>query len=67
MGIMASQNIVSHPLTRRMKIGSPCTDAHRLFIVAMMMSPLALRARVVAFVAVTRLCVMLGRLSDIAA
>ncbi len=28
--IMATQKIVSHPLTRRMNTGSPCTDAQRL-------------------------------------
>jgi hypothetical protein len=30
IGIMATQKIVSHPLTRRMNTGSPCTDAQRL-------------------------------------
>jgi hypothetical protein len=33
MGIMAIQKIASHPLTFRMKIGSPCTDAQSDFIV----------------------------------
>jgi hypothetical protein len=27
-GIMSSQKIVNQPFTRRMKIGSPWTDAH---------------------------------------
>ena len=27
-GISKIQNTVSHPLTRRMNTGSPCTDAH---------------------------------------
>ncbi len=27
-GIIATQNTVSHPLTRRMSVGSPCTEAH---------------------------------------
>ena len=30
---MATQNTVSQPLRRRMKTGSPCTDAQRLFAV----------------------------------
>jgi hypothetical protein len=34
-GLITSQNIVSQPLTRRMKTGSPCTEAQRLFITPM--------------------------------
>src|SRR5690349_7196819 len=33
MGIIATQKTANHPLTRRIKTGSPCTLAHNAFIV----------------------------------
>ena len=39
MGIMASQITVNQPFTRRMKTGSPCTDAQRPFATPIVSDP----------------------------
>jgi hypothetical protein len=38
-GIMTIQKMVSQPFTRRMKTGSPCTDAQSDFTTSLMVAP----------------------------